>query len=68
VETPASCPPGLRAFQAIVGLERKRRLANEERLRELNARTGNEVRLFCAHDLAELENLRAGAAEKATTT
>ena len=70
VETPAGCPPGLRAFQAIVGLERKRRLENEERLRELNERkggAGGEIRMFCAHDLEELERLRSGQAlEQAT--
>ena len=63
VRTPASCPPGLRAFQAIVGLERKRRLHNEERLRELNARRGGEVRMFCAHDVEELERLRSRAGD-----
>jgi glyoxylase-like metal-dependent hydrolase (beta-lactamase superfamily II) len=62
VKTPASCPPGLRFFQAMVGLERKRRLENEERLRELNERKGSEVHMFCAHDHAEFENLRARAA------
>jgi len=63
VRTPASCPPGLRAFQAIVGLERKRRLENEERLRELNERKGSDVRMFCAHDLEELETLRSRAGD-----
>ena len=63
VQTPASCPPGLRAFQAIVGHERKRRLQNEERLRELNERKGDEVRMFCAHDVEELERLRSGAGD-----
>jgi glyoxylase-like metal-dependent hydrolase (beta-lactamase superfamily II) len=61
VSTPPSCPPGLRAFQAIVGLERKRRLQNEERLRELNERSSSELAMFCAHDPHELEGLRAGA-------
>lgn len=60
VETPASCPGGIRAFQAIVGLERKRRLENEERLRELAARHAGEVALFCAHDGVELARLRDG--------
>ena len=63
VQTPAKCPPGLRAFQAIVGLERKRRLQNEERLRELNERKDSGVRMFCAHDVVELEELRSGAAK-----
>lgn len=61
VQTPASCPPGLRAFQAIVGLERRRRLQNEERLRELNERKGTEIRIFCAHDSHQLESLRTGS-------
>lgn len=62
VATPPSCPPGIRAFQAVVGLERKRRLENEERLRELNERKGGEggeLQMFCAHDHVELERLRA---------
>ena len=59
VETPPGCPPGLRAFQTVVGLERKRRLENEERLRELNERKGGEIRMFCAHDLEEFESLRS---------
>ncbi|MDQ3758877.1 MAG: MBL fold metallo-hydrolase [Actinomycetota bacterium] len=62
VATPAGCPPGLRAFQAIVGLERKRRLLNEERLRELNERRGSEIRMFSAHDVDELQALRSRAA------
>lgn len=61
VQTPPSCPPGLRAFQAIVGLERKRRLQNEERLRELNEQKSGEIRMFCAHDNSELQKLRSGA-------
>jgi glyoxylase-like metal-dependent hydrolase (beta-lactamase superfamily II) len=70
VATPASCPPGLRAFQAVAGLERKRRLQNEERLRELNERKGGdggEIRMFCAHDAKELERHRSGAANHQAT-
>ena len=62
VATPPSCPPGIRAFQALVGVERKRRLENEERLRELNERKGSEIHMFCAHDHEEFENLRSRAA------
>lgn len=60
VETPASCPPGLRLFQAAVGLDGSKRRANEERLRELAARRGEEVELFCSHDLVELRRLQGG--------
>jgi glyoxylase-like metal-dependent hydrolase (beta-lactamase superfamily II) len=63
VATPASCPPGLRAFQAIVGNERKRRLENEERLRELNQRKSSEIHMFCAHDPVEFERLHSRRTE-----
>jgi glyoxylase-like metal-dependent hydrolase (beta-lactamase superfamily II) len=66
VQTPPGCPPGLRAFQAVVGLERKRRLKNEERLRELNERKG-EIRMFCAHDRAEFHALASRAGSKGPT-
>jgi glyoxylase-like metal-dependent hydrolase (beta-lactamase superfamily II) len=59
--TPPSCPPGLRLFQATVGYDGKTRRANAERLRELAARHGDEVRLFCAHDLTELRELQAAS-------
>ena len=65
VQTPPGCPPALRAFQTVVGYERRRRLENEERLRELNERRGDEIRLFCAHDVDEFENLRSQAAATA---
>jgi len=47
------CPPGLRFFQWVVAHDRKARLENQARLRELAA-TGAGVRLFCAHDPQEL--------------
>ncbi len=68
IQTPPNCPPGLRAFQAIVGLERKRRLQNEERLRELNERGNGDIRMFCAHDLNELERCRSRAGAQVTQT
>lgn len=55
VETPASCPPGLRFFQNVVGHNQKARRANQERLRELARAHGGEVTLFCSHDPHELE-------------
>ncbi len=59
VKTPPSCPPGLRLFQNLVGYDRKARLANQERLRELARDHGDEVTLFCAHDVTELRALQA---------
>lgn len=61
--TPPSCPPGLAIFQRLNAADDARRRANQERLRELVARTGtDEVRIFCAHDPVELDRERALAA------
>ena len=50
VETPPSCPPGLRAFQALNAYDGKARNRNLERLQELARDHGDEVRLICSHD------------------
>lgn len=60
--TPPSCPPGLRFFQNLNNADRSQRLANQERLRELIARRGEEVRLFCSHDPHELDLAQAATA------
>ena len=54
VQTPPNCPPGLRAFQALTWPTAPRADENLERLRELAARHGDEVGLFCSHDPATL--------------
>jgi glyoxylase-like metal-dependent hydrolase (beta-lactamase superfamily II) len=54
VAEPPSCPPGLRAFQALTVIDGATRRRNLERLRELAALHGDEVRLFCSHDPATL--------------
>jgi glyoxylase-like metal-dependent hydrolase (beta-lactamase superfamily II) len=61
--TPPSCPPMLRFFQNVTASDNKARKANQERLRELAARHGDEVTLFCAHDPHELEREQARAAD-----
>ena len=57
--SPPSCPPG----PTLLPEPQQRRPApaaeNQERLRELAARHGDEVRLLCSHDPHELD-LRAG--------
>jgi glyoxylase-like metal-dependent hydrolase (beta-lactamase superfamily II) len=63
--TPPSCPPGLRLFQNLNNADRRHRIANQERLRELVARHGEDVRLICSHDPHELD--LAQAASAATT-
>jgi glyoxylase-like metal-dependent hydrolase (beta-lactamase superfamily II) len=62
VATPPSCPPGLRVFQNLNNADRKQRLANQGRLRELVARHGDEVQLLCSHDPHELDLAQAATA------
>jgi len=50
VQTPPSCPPGLRLFERINAHDGKARVHNQERLRELARRHGDEVALICSHD------------------
>ena len=56
---PPSCPPGLVAFQALVGLDHGRRRRNKKRLNEFAREQGGDVTIFCSHDAAELERLQA---------
>jgi len=67
MQTPPSCPPGLRFFQNLNAADNKARKVNQERLRELAARHGEEVTLLCSHDPHELEReqARVGAATAA---
>ncbi len=61
VETPAHCPWGLRVFQAINQVDGAARRSNQERLRELALRHGDEVELICSHDPTTFERSRAAA-------
>ncbi|MFO1207545.1 MAG: MBL fold metallo-hydrolase [Burkholderiales bacterium] len=54
IQTPPHCPPGLRAFQNLVQVDSKSRISNQQRLRELAEANSGLVRLFSAHDPAEL--------------
>ena len=58
VETPASCPIGLMAFQSLVQMNGTLRLRNQRRLRELKAQYGSRIDIFCAHDPVELARHR----------
>jgi glyoxylase-like metal-dependent hydrolase (beta-lactamase superfamily II) len=62
IATPPTCPPMLRLFQNLSGSDRKARVANQERLRELAGAHGDQVKLFCSHDPRELELAQAKAA------
>nr|WP_246045121.1 MBL fold metallo-hydrolase [Rhodococcus oryzae] len=57
--TPPSCPPGLRATQILMEMDRRSRIANQGRLRELHAAHGDEVTIICAHDASEFDALAA---------
>ena len=64
-ETPRTCPPGLRLYQAGLAVDGRQRRHNLARLQELHRRQGPEgtegdgqVTMFCAHDRSELDALR----------
>lgn len=61
MHTTPECPPGLRAYQWMMELDRPARLHNQHRLRELRHRqTGMEF--FCSHDVSEFERLSGRSA------
>ena len=58
VQLPRRCPPGLRAFQRVMGIENTGRARNLARLQELRRDRADEVTMFCAHDKSELVALQ----------
>lgn len=62
-DQPPSCPPMLRAFQALTAFDNAKRVHNAERLRELAGTHGDEVTMFCAHDPHDLRTAQAAAAQ-----
>jgi glyoxylase-like metal-dependent hydrolase (beta-lactamase superfamily II) len=57
-----SCTPGLRFYQRLMEVDRSARLANQDRLRQLNREHGKEVTIFCSHDEKELEAMQRRSA------
>lgn len=51
------CTPGLRAYQWLMEKDRRARLGNQQRLRDLRAAVATDLTVFCAHDPVEYENL-----------
>jgi glyoxylase-like metal-dependent hydrolase (beta-lactamase superfamily II) len=49
------CRPGLRFYQWFMEKDRRARLANQERLRDLVRHHSTEVSVICSHDPAEFE-------------
>lgn len=58
VAQPPTCPASLAAFQRLMAVDNKARVANLERLQELAGAHGDEVTVFCAHDKAQYDALR----------
>jgi glyoxylase-like metal-dependent hydrolase (beta-lactamase superfamily II) len=56
--TPPTCPSGLSIFQSMVQMDKRARLANQDRLRSLQAEHGDEITIFCAHDAKEFDALQ----------
>jgi glyoxylase-like metal-dependent hydrolase (beta-lactamase superfamily II) len=67
MQTPPSCPPVLRFFQNMTASDNKARKSNQERLRELAARHGEEITMLCSHDPHELEREQAKTAAATAT-
>lgn len=59
VQDPPTCPASLAAFQRLMGVDNRARVANLERLQELARGHGGEVTVFCAHDKAQYDALAA---------
>ncbi len=57
------CTPGLRFYQWMMEKDRRARLWNQERLRDLVRDHGSEVDVCCAHDVLEFER-RSGRSAK----
>jgi glyoxylase-like metal-dependent hydrolase (beta-lactamase superfamily II) len=54
------CTPGLRGYQTMMEVDRKQRLVNQDRLRDLKRAHGGELTIFCSHDMKEFEALQSG--------
>jgi glyoxylase-like metal-dependent hydrolase (beta-lactamase superfamily II) len=55
------CPLALRLYQAQMDKDRRLRLYNQRRLRELRADLGASIDVFCAHDVVEFERMAGRA-------
>lgn len=51
------CTPGLRLYQTLMEKDRRQRLHNQARLRELSQVHADEVRVCCSHDPVEFERI-----------
>lgn len=58
LEAEVHMPLGIAAFEKLVQTDRRARIYNLDRLRQLNLDHGSEVKVFCAHDPVELDRLQ----------
>lgn len=58
------CPPGMRFYQTMMDTDRRERLHNQQRLRQLAADGGAAVDIFCSHDARELQRARKAGGGK----
>lgn len=57
------CTPGLEFYQTMMEKDRKSRLWNQKRLRDLKYSHLDEVEIFCSHDVREFQRLSGHSAE-----
>ena len=62
------CTPGLRFYQWMMEKNRKARLVNQRRLRELAHRHADDITVCCSHDPMEFERLTSSARGDAGAT
>ncbi len=59
MDQPPQCTSGLSLFQRVMAVDNAQRVLNQSRLRELIKSSGDDVRVFSAHDSCELAKQRA---------
>jgi hypothetical protein len=59
------CTPGLGFYQWMMDKDRRERIANQKRLRELARQHAGTVEIFCSHDMMEFERLAGISPERA---
>ena len=52
-------PAALKLFESLVNVDRRRRIANQNRLRDLARTHAEEIRLICSHDPVDLAAFRS---------
>ena len=59
-----SCPPALARFQSLVAFDDTARRNNQERLRELAARSDSGVTILCSHDPSEFDEVATSSRDR----